>query len=62
MPMLLQSTTEDQSWNANASTIYNWKTKKEIQVLLQSTTGEWKMNCECFYNLQLKTKMRYKSF
>jgi len=67
--MLLQYTTEKgekkckcfyniqlkkEKWNANASTLYNWKTKNEIQILLQSTTKKRKKKCNCFYNLQLK--------
>ena len=35
----------------NASTIYNWKTKNEIQILLQCTTEKRKKKCNCFYNL-----------
>jgi len=45
----------------NAFTVYNWKTKHEIQMLLKSTTDRPKMKCQCFYNLQLKNEKRNSS-
>ena len=56
--MLLQYTTEKGEKNANASTIYNWKKKNEMWMLLHSTTEKRRMKYKYFYNLQLKNEKR----